>query len=253
VAGHRSPRGSRAPHTVAAPAVRHRSAPAGHPIRTSVIATAAAVGAVATGTFSAFVPQAEAEADTVTEDTPLRTMLASASMSFGALAPEPKPNLMPVAAVTDDFSAADDHLARLGKAADLATKLAKQHAEQAEITRLIARGGVDGWIAEALQILELPQSLRPGVKRIIMKESNGNPNAINNWDANARRGTPSRGLMQTIPVTYRKYVAPEVADRPITDPVSNITAGVRYMIDKYGIETLQAGGRTSSAGHYIGY
>jgi soluble lytic murein transglycosylase-like protein len=221
-------------------------------VRTSVIATAAAVGAVATGTFSAFVPAAEADADTAAEDAPLRSMLASASMSLGVFTPEA--TFSPVTTTDDDgFDAANQHLALVGKAADLATKLAKQHAEQAEIASLIAQGGLDGWIAEALQILDLPQSLRPGVKRIILKESNGNPNAINTWDANARRGTPSRGLMQTIPVTYKKYVAPEVADRPITDPVSNITAGIRYMIDKYGIDTLKAGGRMSASGGYLGY
>ena len=86
-----------------------------------------------------------------------------------------------------------------------------------------------------------------------MAESGGNPRAINNWDSNARRGTPSQGLMQTIPVTFRKYVHPELADRPITDPVANITAGVRYMIENYGLSTLQAGGRSNSAGEYVGY
>ena len=86
-----------------------------------------------------------------------------------------------------------------------------------------------------------------------MAESGGNPRAINNWDSNARRGTPSQGLMQTIPTTYKHYVHPELKNRPITDPVANITAGIRYMIDNYGMKTLQAGGRTNSAGNYVGY
>ena len=135
----------------------------------------------------------------------------------------------------------DQHLARLDKAATLAAKLAEQHAQEAEQARvrdLMTRGGVDAWIAQALQITDLPQSYAPGVKKIIMAESGGNPRAINTWDSNARRGTPSQGLMQTIPSTYRHYVHPEVADRPITDPVANITAGVRYMIDNYGAGTL---------------
>jgi SLT domain-containing protein len=59
--------------------------------------------------------------------------------------------------------------------------------------------------------------------------------------------------MQTIPSTFRHYVDPSLADRPITDPVANITAGVNYMIDQYGIKTLQAGGRTNSSGDYVGY
>ncbi len=86
-----------------------------------------------------------------------------------------------------------------------------------------------------------------------MAESGGNPRAVNTWDSNARRGTPSQGLMQTIPSTYRHYVHPDVADRPITDPVANITAGVRYMIDNYGAGTLAAGGRSNAPGGYVGY
>lgn len=101
--------------------------------------------------------------------------------------------------------------------------------------------------------MNLPQDLAPGVKQIIMSESGGNPRAINNWDSNARRGTPSQGLMQTIPSTFRAYVHPQVAGRPISDPVANITAGVRYMIDRYGMDTVRAGGRSSAAGNYLGY
>jgi SLT domain-containing protein len=114
-------------------------------------------------------------------------------------------------------------------------------------------GGLDGWIAEALQTMQLPQALAPSVKRIILAESDGNPRAINRWDSNARRGTPSRGLMQTIPATFRAYVHPDLSARPIVDPVANITAGVRYMIDRYGMETLEAGGRSDTRGRYVGY
>lgn len=170
----------------------------------------------------------------------------------------------PVAFASDEavagFAAADQHLALLGKAADIATQIAEQHAqeqaEQAErdrIEELIENGGVDGWVAEALRVLDLPQSLAPGVKKVIMAESGGNPRAINNWDSNARAGTPSQGLMQTIPSTFRAYVHPDLADRGITDPIANITAGVRYMIANYGVDTLQSGGRTNSSGSYVGY
>jgi hypothetical protein len=44
-----------------------------------------------------------------------------------------------------------------------------------------------------------------------------------------------------------------MAGRPITDPVANITAGVRYMVDRYGMETLARGGRTDGNGGYLGY
>ena len=59
--------------------------------------------------------------------------------------------------------------------------------------------------------------------------------------------------MQTIPSTFRKFVHPSLAGKPITHPVANITAGVRYMIATYGLRTLEQGGRRSAAGHYVGY
>jgi hypothetical protein len=226
-----------------------------------VVASAAAVGAVATGTFTALVPTpgdgttTSAAADETSRSTTLAAnvmRIPSNALAIGALAP--------VSYSPAGVAAADEHLAALGKGSDLAAQLATQlaaaqakQAEAARIDAIVARGGLDGWIAEALRILDLPQSLAPGVKKIVMAESGGNPRAINTWDANARRGTPSQGLMQTIPTTYRHYVAPELADRPITDPVANLTAGIRYMIANYGIDTVAAGGRSNGSGGYIGY
>lgn len=241
-------------------------------VRTSVLASAAAVGAVATGTLTALVPvlsQATAPAANA-DETQLGTSLAAATATlpidtFGVPGQDFVFGPAPVQPVTynvggDGFSSANTHLAQLGKGADLAQQLADQlareeaeRAEQARLDALIAEGGVDGWIAEALDILDLPQSLAPGVKKIIMAESGGNPRAINNWDSNARAGTPSQGLMQTIPSTFRAYVEPSLADRGITDPVANITAGVNYMIDRYGVGTLEQGGRSDSDGSYLGY
>jgi soluble lytic murein transglycosylase-like protein len=173
--------------------------------------------------------------------------------------------MVPVAYAFDDddgdrTAATEQRVASVEKGARLAAQLADLHAreqrEQAERARaaaLIRAGGLDGWIAEALQVMNLPQNLAPGVKQIILAESGGNPRAINNWDSNAMRGTPSRGLMQTIPSTFRAYVHPELAGRSITDPVANITAGVRYMIDRYGMDTVRAGGRSTASGSYLGY
>ncbi|MDQ2883446.1 MAG: transglycosylase SLT domain-containing protein [Actinomycetota bacterium] len=112
---------------------------------------------------------------------------------------------------------------------------------------------LDGWIAKALGIMGLPQALLPGVKQIIMHESGGIPNAINNWDSNAKAGIPSQGLMQTIPSTFRACVLPSLADRPITDPVANITAGIRSMVAHHGLSTVMNGGRRDANGNYIGY
>jgi soluble lytic murein transglycosylase-like protein len=267
VAGHRSPSGRRAYQTngpVSATQLIARSkAPAAPRLRTSVLASAAAVGAVATGTFSTLVPALSDAAPTAAADEAhINTALAASTVALPTVADLGSPSLVPVkyAMSSDGFAAADTHLAMLGKGADLAKQaadqLAKEQAAQAEKQRLdnlISRGGVDSWVAQALDVLDLPQDLAPSVKKIIMKESGGNPRAINNWDSNARSGNPSQGLMQTIPSTFHHYVAPSLSDKPITDPVANITAGVSYMIDQYGIDTLEAGGRTNSSGDYVGY
>jgi soluble lytic murein transglycosylase-like protein len=265
VAGHRSPHGRRSRTSAGAASARHQAAHApgasGPSLRSAVLATAATVGAVATGTFSAIVPTpGDGTNMAAAEEGPVDARLAASSAALPAALPDAggsfvRPVSLPVDETTQ-FDAAEQHLALLDKAAELAQELAEQQAaaaERARIDAIIAEGGVDGWIAKALRILELPQSLAPGVKEIVMAESNGNPHAINNWDSNARRGTPSQGLMQTIPSTFRAYVHPELSGRSITDPVANITAGVRYMIDHYGMDTLAAGGRTNSSGDYVGY
>ncbi|MEO7196458.1 MAG: transglycosylase SLT domain-containing protein [Pseudonocardiaceae bacterium] len=112
---------------------------------------------------------------------------------------------------------------------------------------------LDGWIDKALGLMGLPQALAPGVRSIIMHESGGNPNAINTWDSNAAAGTPSQGLMQTIPSTFRACVLPSLASSSITDPVANITAGIRSMIAHHGISAVMSGGRHDAHGNYIGY
>jgi Transglycosylase SLT domain len=229
--------------------------PSGPSLRTTVIASAAAVGAVATGSLTMLLPGETSAPTAVADEAPA---LGSLSASTAAMLHNPTTRavgtLAPVS--LDGFAAADQHLEMLGKATDIAARIAEAHqkqAEQVQVDALVAQGGLDSWIAQALQVLDLPQNLAPGVKKIIMAESGGNPRAINLTDSNARRGTPSQGLMQTIPTTFRHYVAPELAHKPITDPVANITAGVRYMVENYGINTLAAGGRSNAAGSYIGY
>ena len=237
-------------HLIAAP-----PPPSGPSLRTTVIASAAAVGAVATGSVAAFFPSGTGASTAAADEAPT---LGSLSASSAAVLRNPTTHAVgTLAPVTlDGFAAADQHLARLGKATDIAARIAEAHQKEldrARIDAVVANGGLDGWIAQALQVLELPQSLAPGVKKIIMAESGGNPHAINLTDSNARRGTPSQGLMQTIPTTFRHYVAPALAHRPITDPVANITAGVNYMVENYGMTTVAAGGRSNAAGSYIGY
>ncbi|GHB55585.1 hypothetical protein GCM10010377_53320 [Streptomyces viridiviolaceus] len=94
---------------------------------------------------------------------------------------------------------------------------------------------LDGWIRESLAILKqngIPGTYH-GIHRNIMRESSGNPLAINNWDINARKGTPSKGLLQVIDPTFRAYHVAGTSWDPY-DPVANITAACNYAADRYG-------------------
>lgn len=64
-------------------------------------------------------------------------------------------------------------------------------------------------------------------------ESGGNPNAINNWDINAKRGTPSKGLMQVIDPTFHAN-AMAGYNTNIYDPLSNMIAAINYTVKRYG-------------------
>ncbi|MFI8521843.1 transglycosylase SLT domain-containing protein [Streptomyces sp. NPDC085481] len=94
---------------------------------------------------------------------------------------------------------------------------------------------LDGWIRESLDIMAqygIPGSY-DGIHRNIMRESSGNPLAINNWDSNAVAGTPSKGLLQVIDPTFQAYHVTGTANDPY-DPVANITAACNYAADRYG-------------------
>lgn len=94
---------------------------------------------------------------------------------------------------------------------------------------------LDGWIREALDIMKkhkIPGTYN-GLHKNIMRESSGNPNAINNWDINAKNGVPSIGLLQVIKPTFDAYHVPGTAWSQY-DPVANLTAAANYAADRYG-------------------
>ncbi|MEU0446192.1 transglycosylase SLT domain-containing protein [Streptomyces tendae] len=94
---------------------------------------------------------------------------------------------------------------------------------------------LDGWIREARAIMKkhgIPGTYE-GIHRNIMRESSGNPMAINDWDINAINGIPSKGLLQVIPPTFKAYHVPGTS-KNIYDPVANIVAACNYAADKYG-------------------
>ncbi|MGA5449807.1 transglycosylase SLT domain-containing protein [Streptomyces umbrinus] len=94
---------------------------------------------------------------------------------------------------------------------------------------------LDGWIKESLDIMAqqgIPGSY-DGIYRNVMRESSGNPQAMNNWDSNAAAGTPSKGLLQTIDPTFNAYHVAGTSMDPF-DPVANITAACNYAAARYG-------------------
>ncbi|MGW4701718.1 transglycosylase SLT domain-containing protein [Streptomyces sp. NPDC004285] len=116
----------------------------------------------------------------------------------------------------------------------------KRAAEKAAASRSVARtpvfaNNLDGWIREALYIMDkhdIPGSYN-GLHKNIMRESSGNPYAINNWDINAINGVPSKGLLQVIYPTFKAYHIPGTKFDQY-DPVANIVAAANYAADRYG-------------------
>ncbi|MFD8950171.1 LysM peptidoglycan-binding domain-containing protein [Streptomyces xanthophaeus] len=94
---------------------------------------------------------------------------------------------------------------------------------------------LDGWIRESLDVMArhgIPGTYN-GIHRNVMRESSGNPMAINNWDINAQNGIPSKGLLQVIDPTFRAYHVPGTSQDSY-DPVANITAACNYAAARYG-------------------
>ncbi|MGW5369573.1 transglycosylase SLT domain-containing protein [Streptomyces sp. NPDC004009] len=94
---------------------------------------------------------------------------------------------------------------------------------------------LDGWIRESLAIMaekHIPGTY-DGIHRNIIRESSGNPRAINLWDSNAAKGIPSKGLLQVIDPTFNSYHVTGTSF-DIYDPVANITAACNYAAARYG-------------------
>ncbi|KNB50571.1 transglycosylase SLT domain-containing protein [Streptomyces caatingaensis] len=94
---------------------------------------------------------------------------------------------------------------------------------------------LDGWINQALDIMRakgIPGSYE-GIKRNIMRESTGNPQAVNDWDVNAVNGVPSKGLLQIIDPTFKAFHV-DGTSWDIYDPVANIVASCNYAAKTYG-------------------
>jgi hypothetical protein len=131
-------------------------------------------------------------------------------------------------------AAAEAAAKKKAEAARKAEEAASRSAERAPVAKTYPNN-LDGWIRESLDVMKkhgIPGSY-DGIKRNILRESSGNPKAINNWDINAINGIPSKGLLQVIPPTFKTYHVPGTS-WDIYDPVANITAACNYAADRYG-------------------
>lgn len=234
----------------------------------SILVAAVAAGAVLPAIQTLDTHVADAEAPTSPDPATASLALAAQHQAAPAVAParhaaggvsSVSPIAMPVSSTTSPSSSDADEPSA-GDENDVSSLVKSMTVTREngplEFGRPYEAGNertLDGQIAKALGMMGLPQRLAPGVKKIIMRESTGRADAVNDWDSNASAGTPSKGLMQLIDTSFRNAVLPELADRGIFDPVANITAGVRTMIANHSIEDVEAGGLRNSSGNYIGY
>ncbi|MFJ9866744.1 transglycosylase SLT domain-containing protein [Streptomyces sp. NPDC101165] len=171
----------------------------------------------------------------------LTSQLATETVKLDAFAAKQK------AAVDAAVKAKAETAAKQKAAAEAVKKAAQERAAKEAASRSAQRpqiqlvaaktyaNNLDGWIRQALDIMKakgIPGSYN-GLHKNIMRESSGNPMAINNWDINAINGIPSKGLLQVIPPTFNAYHVGGTSWN-IYNPVANITAAANYAADKYG-------------------
>ncbi|NQU37029.1 MAG: transglycosylase SLT domain-containing protein [Actinobacteria bacterium] len=89
-----------------------------------------------------------------------------------------------------------------------------------------------------------------GILAQIQQESGGRKNAINNWDSNARRGTPSMGLLQMIAPTYTYYAKRGLKSVKYQRvPYANLWSAMNYVKSRYGMGKF----KSWSKGYNQGY
>lgn len=110
----------------------------------------------------------------------------------------------------------------------------------------VASGNVKNWLMSAIGITGVDPSWLPMLQTMAMKESGGNPRAINLWDSNAKAGIPSKGLMQTIEPTFDAYKMSGLNN--IYNPIHNAVASIRYVLARYGSIFNTPGARSMAHG-----
>ncbi|TWV39573.1 lytic transglycosylase [Streptomyces misionensis] len=223
----------------------------------------AVAGVAALGTAAIALSAVPGNADTVTTGSPataaqvakVATQDAPLTSAKGSIADRAGLENVKLDTIAAQKKAADQLVAKQRAeaaakkaAADAAAKKAAQEraakqaagrsAQRPQMQTVAAKtyaNNLDGWIRQSLDIMRakgIPGSYS-GLHRNIMRESSGNPMAINNWDINARNGIPSKGLLQVIQPTFNTYHVPGTSWN-IYDPVANITAACNYAAHRYG-------------------
>lgn len=114
-------------------------------------------------------------------------------------------------------------------------------------------GNLSSWIRKAMSLAGVKgDNWMSGLMTIAKHESGGNPNAVNDWDSNARAGIPSKGLMQTIGPTFSAYMKKGYGN--IMNPVDNTIAAINYIKSRYGSISNVPGVIARRLGQpYVGY
>ncbi|RLV64567.1 membrane protein [Streptomyces sp. CBMAI 2042] len=208
-----------------------------HKLATAVLVAAGSVTAIAATGGQSDAQPAAAKTSIAAEK------VAGVSTAKEAAAKKAAQETAAKKAVAERKAAAEkavaDRKAEAKKSAEKA-RSEKQAANRSTERKAVAapkqyKNNLDGWIRESLDIMKkknIPGSYE-GLHRNIMRESSGNPNAVNDWDVNAQNGIPSKGLLQVIQPTFDAYHV-NGTPKKLTDPVANITAAANYAADKYG-------------------
>ncbi|MYV38216.1 transglycosylase SLT domain-containing protein [Streptomyces sp. SID1328] len=164
----------------------------------------------------------------------LSSPLTSDKVKLDAIAAKQKAAARQKAADAAKKAAAERKAAESRSAKKAADRSAKRP-QMETVAAKTYRNNLDGWIRQSLDIMRakgIPGSYH-GLHKNIMRESSGNPRAINGWDINAVNGVPSKGLLQVIPPTFSAYHV-KGTSWDIYDPVANITAAANYAAHRYG-------------------
>jgi tape measure domain-containing protein len=104
---------------------------------------------------------------------------------------------------------------------------------------------VERWrptVLRALQMTGQAATWADAILNRIKFESGGDPNAVNRWDVNWRRGDPSGGLMQNIGSAYASRVArfPQLRGTNYLHPLGSLVAAIVYTLDRNGSLSIHA-------------